>query len=144
LQHCLRNAVSNPCFAKLASGALAAAPSARYLLFLDDDVECHPATLRDLVGVLERDASLFMATGVCVCACACVRTFLRASLLSINKPFIFKHLSSMSFHSFLLTSLCLCKLTKCCQGLARSWMICASTVFVNMESGSFMDPSSNS
>uniref|UniRef100_A0A7S3VJX6 ceramide glucosyltransferase n=1 Tax=Dunaliella tertiolecta TaxID=3047 RepID=A0A7S3VJX6_DUNTE len=47
----------------LASAALAASPNSRYLLFLDDDVECHPSTLQDLVGTLERDPSLFMATG---------------------------------------------------------------------------------
>ncbi|KAF5834628.1 nucleotide-diphospho-sugar transferase [Dunaliella salina] len=47
----------------LASAALAASPCSQYLLFLDDDVECHPSTLQDLVGTLERDSSLFMATG---------------------------------------------------------------------------------
>lgn len=33
------------------------------MLFLDDDVELHPGSVEELVSVLERDPTLFMATG---------------------------------------------------------------------------------
>jgi len=58
-----------PC--SLVSGALAASPLSRYMLFLDDDVECHPSTLGDLVDLLERDPTLFMASGGWDCTSTC-------------------------------------------------------------------------
>jgi hypothetical protein len=47
----------------LISGASVCAPDSKYVLFLDDDTEMHPGCLAELVALLERDPSLFMATG---------------------------------------------------------------------------------
>lgn len=45
------------------TGVAKANSAHKYLFFLDDDVQLHPTTLEDLVGTLEGDPSLFMATG---------------------------------------------------------------------------------
>lgn len=49
----------------LYQGLNSCSDSSRYVLCLDDDVELHPRSLRELVSSLEQDATLFMATGEC-------------------------------------------------------------------------------
>mmetsp|Transcript_19855 Transcript_19855/g.55228 ORF Transcript_19855/g.55228 Transcript_19855/m.55228 type:complete len:405 (+) Transcript_19855:295-1509(+) len=45
------------------TGVEMANPASKYAFFLDDDVQLHQSSLEDLVGCLENDSSLFMATG---------------------------------------------------------------------------------
>ena len=49
--------------ASLLAGIRGAAPTAQYVLCLDDDVQLHPGALASLVADMEADPSLFMATG---------------------------------------------------------------------------------
>jgi len=45
------------------AGAESADPSTKYLLFLDDDIQCHPGTIGVLVDSLEERPEVFVATG---------------------------------------------------------------------------------
>lgn len=45
------------------AGAESADPSTKYLLFLDDDIQCHPGTIGVLVDSLEEKPEVFVATG---------------------------------------------------------------------------------
>ncbi len=49
----------------LVAGCRASSGRSAYVLFLDDDVELHPRCLEQLVDVMQRDRTLFMATGEC-------------------------------------------------------------------------------
>ncbi|CAI5515271.1 unnamed protein product [Closterium sp. Naga37s-1] len=45
------------------AGAKVACPESKYLLFLDDDIQCHPGTLGSLVKAMETRPEVFCCTG---------------------------------------------------------------------------------
>lgn len=45
------------------AGAKAVNPASKYILLLDDDIQCHPGTIGSLVDVLENKPEVFVATG---------------------------------------------------------------------------------